>query len=54
MTEDEREAVAQRVIEYDPEQEVAVLFGFKGQVGLNVIRPIFPPRAVFEQVRGKR
>lgn len=46
--------VTERVLSHDPEKEVAILFAFKGQVGLNVIRPTYSPRYIFEMSRGKK
>ncbi len=44
----------ERVTSYDPDFEVAVLFAYEGQVGLNVLRPQYPPKFMFEMMRGKK
>ena len=49
-----KEQVTERVISYDPDFEVAVLFAFAGQVGLNVLRPTYPPKFLYETLKGKR
>jgi len=54
MDGDIKEQVTERVISYDPDFEVAVLFAFAGQVGLNVLRPTYPPKFLYETLKGKR
>lgn len=46
--------LSERVTSYEPDSEVAVLFAYNGQVGLNVLRPQYPPKFLFETLRGKK
>ena len=54
MDEGVKAQLTERVTSYDPEAEVAILFAYHGQVGLNVIRPAYPPRYIFDMYKGKR
>jgi hypothetical protein len=36
-----------------PCTQIAILFSYMGQSGVNVIRPRYSPRLVFERVAGK-
>ncbi len=49
-----KEQVTERVMSYEPDVEVAVLFAFAGQVGLNVLRPTYPPKFLYETLKGKK
>lgn len=54
LSPEEKDNLVEMVTSYDPEAEFPVLFEFQGQRGVNVMRPQYPPRYIFERVRGKR
>jgi hypothetical protein len=54
LSPEEKESLVEMVNAYDPEAEFPVMFEFEGQRGVNVMRPQYPPRYIFERVRGKR
>ena len=54
LNDDNRNNVIEQMKKYDEENEVVILFGSRGLIGCNTIKPNFPPKFIYENNRGKR
>ena len=54
LNDDNRDNVIEQMKKYDEENEVVILFGSRGLIGCNTIKPNFPPKFIYENNRGKR
>lgn len=53
LTPDEKQEMAELLLQYEPESDLPIIFDFMNQKGLNVVRPAYSPKYIFERVRGK-